>query len=107
MERDRGESKETLSRLLYRRDVAVGRETLSMALCYSHVTAHTRCLIILSSVYHTAKIGLVWVDACQRWSSQLGIMSLLIDHWHLDSYVDLAITLKVPRAPITENELLW
>jgi hypothetical protein len=78
-----------------------------MALCYSHVTAHTRYLIILSSVYHTAKIGLVWVDAYQRWSSQLGIMSLLIDHWHLDSYVDLAITLKVPRAPLIEHVLLW
>jgi len=40
------------------RDGGEGRETLSMALCYSHVTANTRSLILLSSVYHTAKIAL-------------------------------------------------
>ena len=41
----------------------------------------------------------MWLDAYQRWSPKLGIMSLLIDHWHLDSYVDLAITLKVSPLP--------
>jgi hypothetical protein len=34
----------------------------------------------------------VSVDAARGWSPPLGIMRLLIDHWHLSSLVDLAIS---------------
>jgi hypothetical protein len=33
-------------------------------------------------------------DARRRWSPWHGIMSLLIDHWHLDRWLDVAVTLQ-------------
>ena len=44
------------------------RETVSMALCFPHVTPLTQRLIGISCVYHTAKISLVSLDAYNRCS---------------------------------------
>ncbi|EKX44111.1 hypothetical protein GUITHDRAFT_163647 [Guillardia theta CCMP2712] len=78
------------------------REVLSMMLCYSYVSDATKTMIMMSCIYHIAKViksfdSDEFNDTLQR----LGIMSLLIDQWHLDSLVvihsldvDALITLK-------------
>ncbi|CAM9439167.1 unnamed protein product [Chrysoparadoxa australica] len=71
-----------------------GREVLSMTLLLPYVSDLTSKLIVVSAVYHTAKMVLISKDANRKWSPCLGIMRLLIDHWHLSTMGDCFITVK-------------
>ncbi|CAM9825893.1 unnamed protein product [Laminaria digitata] len=51
-------------------------------------------MVVISSVYHVGKITLISVDARRGWSPTLGIMRLLIDHWHLSSLKDALLCTK-------------
>eukprot|EP00290_Baffinella_frigidus_P045623 CAMPEP_0180411468 /NCGR_PEP_ID=MMETSP0989-20121125/43992_1 /TAXON_ID=697907 /ORGANISM="non described non described, Strain CCMP2293" /LENGTH=103 /DNA_ID=CAMNT_0022415807 /DNA_START=18 /DNA_END=326 /DNA_ORIENTATION=+ len=51
-------------------------------------------MISVSCIYHWAKIALVSMDASNKCSPRLGIMSLLIDHWCLDTLFDRLVTAK-------------
>ncbi|KAJ1488716.1 hypothetical protein T484DRAFT_1782529 [Baffinella frigidus] len=71
------------------------RETLSMAFFYPHVSPSTRIMISVSCIYHWAKIALVSMDASNKCSPRLGIMSLLIDHCTYPSLAPTAVCVAV------------
>ncbi|KAG5175105.1 hypothetical protein JKP88DRAFT_203862 [Tribonema minus] len=70
------------------------REILSMLAALPYTAPLTSNMIAVSCVYHLGKIILVSIDAQRGWSPTLGIMRLLIDHWHLRSLADLMISAK-------------
>ena len=70
------------------------REIFSMLSCYSIVSQRTRYLIIISVAYHTFKAINICIDSWRQWSPKLGIMRLLIDYWHWDTYLNILISLK-------------
>lgn len=51
-------------------------------------------MVAISSVYHVGKILLISLDAKRQWSPTLGIMRLLMDHWHLSSFKDALLCAK-------------
>jgi len=70
------------------------REVLSMLLCMGLVSKLTQRMIMISAIYHFVKSILISIDAHRKYSPKLGIMRLLIDHWHLDETIDQFISVK-------------
>lgn len=68
------------------------REVLSMLFCLTSVTYRTQVAILVSSTYHLVKMYSICVDAQRRSSPTLGIMRLLIDHWHNETLAQLAVS---------------
>ena len=68
------------------------REVLSMLLCLPSVTYTTQVAILISSTYHLVKMYSICMDAQRKSSPTLGIMRLLIDHWHFDTPLQLFIS---------------
>lgn len=70
------------------------REVLSMLIAMAYASPLTRKMVAISSVYHVGKILLISLDAKRQWSPTLGIMRLLMDHWHLSSAKDALLCAK-------------
>lgn len=68
------------------------REVLGMLFCLTSVTYRTQVAILLSSVYHLVKMYRICTDAQRRSSPKLGIMRLLIDHWHNETLAQVSIS---------------
>ena len=68
------------------------REVLSMLLCLTSVSSTTQVAILVSSVYHLVKMYRICVEAERRTSPTLGILRLLIDHWHNETLSQLAVS---------------
>ncbi|CAE7188096.1 unnamed protein product [Symbiodinium sp. CCMP2456] len=87
------------------------REVISMLLCLAFTSPRTQLAILVSSAYHLVKMHSICCDAQRQWSPSLGIMRLLIDHWHFDTLAQSAVSalrfflqggrglLRLPRAP--------
>ena len=69
------------------------REMLSMWLCMPYVSINTQYLIMISCGYHSWKTINVGVDAFRKYSDKLGILRLLIDYWHIDTLLNVAISM--------------
>lgn len=70
------------------------REVLSMLIASPYASPLTLKMVAISSVYHVGKILLISLDAKRQWSPTLGIMRLLMDHWHLSSFKDALLCAK-------------
>eukprot|EP00752_Nemacystus_decipiens_P001332 g1322.t1 len=70
------------------------REVLSMLIASPYASPLTLKMVAMSSVYHVGKILLISLDAKRQWSPTLGIMRLLMDHWHLSSLKDALLCAK-------------
>lgn len=70
------------------------REVLSMLTAAPYASPLTLKMVAISSVYHVGKILLISLDAKRQWSPTLGIMRLLMDHWHLSSFKDALLCAK-------------
>lgn len=70
------------------------REVLSMLIALPYASPLTVKMVTISSVYHVGKILLISLDAQRQWSPTLGIMRLLMDHWHLSSVKDALLSAK-------------
>lgn len=70
------------------------REILSMFIAMKFVTDRTKYMIITSIIYHSFKSINVCIDAWRNWSPKIGIMRLLLDYWHWDSFINCLISIK-------------
>lgn len=70
------------------------REVLSMVIASPYASPLTLNMVAISSVYHVGKILLISLDARRQWSPTLGIMRLLMDHWHLSSFKEALLCAK-------------
>eukprot|EP01041_Mallomonas_annulata_P002351 gene2351-4564_t len=70
------------------------REIISMQICYIEVSTTTRYLILISCLYHMIKSFNICLDASRKWSPKLGIMHLLLDYWHWDTFINKLISTK-------------
>ncbi|CAM9355689.1 unnamed protein product [Ectocarpus sp. 6 AP-2014] len=70
------------------------REVLSMLIASPYASPLTLKMVAISSLYHVGKIILISLDAQRRWSPTMGIMRLLMDHWHMSSFKDVLLCLK-------------
>ncbi|CAM9871186.1 unnamed protein product [Ectocarpus fasciculatus] len=70
------------------------REVLSMLIASPYASPLTLKMVAISSLYHVGKILLISLDAQRRWSPTLGIMRLLMDHWHMSSFKDALLCVK-------------
>lgn len=70
------------------------REVLSMLIASPYASPLTLKMVAISSVYHVGKILLISLDARRQWSPTLGIMRLLMDHWHMSSLKDALLCAK-------------
>ncbi|CAE7610932.1 CER3 [Symbiodinium natans] len=61
------------------------REVASMLLCLPYITVYSQIAVFVSTIYHTVKMFNICLDAHRCWSPTLGIMKLLIDHWHFQT----------------------
>ena len=69
------------------------REMLSMWLCMPYVNDNTKTLIMISCGYHSWKTINVGIDAFRKYSDKLGILRLLIDFWHVDTLLNVGISI--------------
>lgn len=65
-----------------------------MLIASPYASPLTLKMVTVSSLYHVGKILLISLDASRRWSPTLGIMRLLMDHWHLSSLKDALLCAK-------------
>lgn len=70
------------------------REVLSMLIASPYASPLTLKMVAISSLYHVGKIILISLDAQRRWSPTMGIMRLLMDHWHMSSFKDALLCVK-------------
>ncbi|CAM9535527.1 unnamed protein product, partial [Hapterophycus canaliculatus] len=70
------------------------REIISMLIASPYASPLTLKMVVISSVYHVGKILLISLDAKRQWSPTLGIMRLLMDHWHMSSLKDTLLCIK-------------
>jgi len=70
------------------------REVLSMVIASPYASPLTLKMVAVSTIYHAGKILLISLDAHRRWSPTLGIMRLLMDHWHLSTLKDALLSAK-------------
>lgn len=70
------------------------REILSMLIASPYASPLTLKMVMISSAYHLGKILLISLDAKRKWSPTLGIMRLLMDHWHMSSLKDTLLCVK-------------
>lgn len=70
------------------------REVLSMLIASPYASPLTLKMLAISSLYHVGKVLLISLDAQRRWSPTMGIMRLLMDHWHMSSFKDVLLCVK-------------
>eukprot|EP00913_Durusdinium_trenchii_P016459 g15473.t1 len=69
------------------------REVASMLLCLPYISLYAQVAVFISVAYHMVKMLNICKDAQRCWSPCLGIMKLLIDHWHFQSFSTKMISL--------------